>query len=277
MNVFTLSQLNLLLVNNLHKIQTLPFDIIVHLPRSGTIPASLLATYIRKPLASVDEYCADIIITRKSEFQSLKRILLVDDSIRTGIQMSQAIAKIKKVKPETEISILAVFSTPCKDRLVQPSLALLEHIDDNYIYPWFMWKTRKIANCAVDMDGVLCRDCTKDEDDEGANYSQFLDNAEIKFKPGFPIGWIVTSRLEKYRPQTEAWLLKHGIKYNNLIMGCWNSNRDRKGNAADWKASIYRRLPATLFIESSHKESLIIHAISDKKVWCVDTQEAFGC
>lgn len=275
MLVLDVAHLNRLLVEKLHEIRSLEFDVIVHLPRSGTIPASLLSTYLLKPLASVDEFCANMIFTRKSDFKTLHRILLVDDSVRTGVQMKAAVDKIKQLRPDAEILSLAVYSTnyPVGARLYQPTMYLYNHEDGDYIFPWFMWKTKKISQCAVDMDGVLCRDCTKDEDDDGENYKEFLKNALPKFKTKFPIGCIITGRLSKYRPQTEEWLKRHGIKYNNLIMGEWRDKETRKREgAANWKGKLYKKLPYSLFIESSDKEATIIHNISGKKVWCVDSQ-----
>lgn len=274
MHMHDLNELNILLVQNLHKIRAIPFDIIVHLPRSGTIPASLLSTYMLRPLASVEEYCRDIIITRKSEFSGTDKILLVDDSIRTGKQMTDAIQQIKRAKPDSTIYTLAIFSTKYK-RDFQPTLFLSEHEETEYIYPWFMWKTKRISQCAVDMDGVLCRDCTREEDDDGENYLNFIRRADPKFRTNHVIGAIVTSRLEKYRFDTEKWLSKRGIKYGQLIMGPWPSKEQRRGNSGTWKAGVYSSTAFSLFIESSVKESVVISHFSKKPVWCIDNQKLY--
>lgn len=270
-----LKELDLLIVQNLHRIRQIPFDVVVHLPRSGTIPASLIATYLKTPFASVEEYTRGIVNTRKAKFKTLHRILLVDDSIRTGIQMKKNIALIKRRRPDSEIYTLAVFSTKF-DRDFQPTLFLSEHAETMYIYPWFMWKTERIEHCAIDFDGVLCRDCTAEEDDDGEKYTRFLESACQKFHTDFPIGAIVTSRLEKYRPQTEAWLAERGYQYGSLIMGPWASKEERRGKQAEWKASVYRDLPQLLFVESSEREAKDIATLSGKAVWCIDTQQAYG-
>jgi orotate phosphoribosyltransferase len=270
----SLRELDLLIVKNLHRVRKIPFDVVVHLPRSGTIPASLIATYLKKPFASVEEYLAGIIYTRKSEYRDFERILLVDDSIRTGKQMQAAIDRIKAMKPNCTIYTLAVFSTKV-ERKLHPTLILSEHPELLYIYPWFMWKTKHISQCAVDMDGVLCRDCEPHEDDDGQEYEKFLELADVKFHTEFTIGAIVTSRLEKYRPQTEAWLKRHGFKYDQLLMGKWATKQERKGLAAAWKAKMYIHLNKQLFIESSEREAKEIARITGKPVWCIDTQEAY--
>lgn len=271
----TVEQLDRLIVDNLHAIRAIPFDIVVHIPRSGTIPASLIATYLCKPLASVDEYCRGILSFRKSRYDSKHRILLVDDSIRTGKQMLKYIDKIKRHRPGTEIYTLAAFSTQYP-REIQPDIKLYEHAEVMYIYPWFMWKTERIERCAVDMDGVLCRDCTPEEDDDGERYLEFIKGANPKFIPlQHKIGAIITSRLEKYRAPTEKWLQKHGIEYGTLIMGVWETKQERKGKQAEFKAMHYQGGPWELYIESSAKEAPAIAEQSGKPVWCVDLGRAF--
>lgn len=270
----TIENLNQLIVDNLPKIRQIPFDVIVHLPRSGTIPASILATYMSKAFASVDEYCQNIVSTRKSEYKDLKSILLVDDSIRTGVQILAAIAKIKKECPDTIIHTLVVYSTKT-DRLFQPTLVLSEHEDQDYMYPWFLWKSKRIQEFAVDLDGVLCRDCTKEEDDDGERYLNFLRTAEVKFHTKFTIGAIITSRLDKYKLETEEWLRNNKFQYRYLFMGQWASPKERKGKQAEYKAQHYKNWNLKLYIESSAKEAPEIARLSGKPVWCIDTSREY--
>lgn len=281
------THLDRLIVKNLHRIRSIPADVVVHCPRSGTIPASLIATYLCKPFASVEEYCSGIVNTRKSYYTDLNSILLVDDSIATGKQMSEFIAQIKAAKPDVKIYTLAVYSYRGANPSIKPTLILETHNDPDYIYTWFMFKTFRLNHCAVDMDGVLCRDVVEGEDDDngeytGEQYAKFLEGADLKFKPfdylqGRDVmGAIVTGRMEKYRPQTEAWLKKHDIKYNKLIMCPVKTKEERRAlNPAKWKASIYSRPEYKLFIESSEKEAKEIANISRKPVFCIDTMEQF--
>lgn len=75
-----------------------------------------------------------------------------------------------------------------------------------------------LERSCIDLDGILCKDPTNDENDDGQNYRHFLINVEPLLRPSVEIGWIVTRRLEKYRKLTEEWLRKHSIKYKNLVM-----------------------------------------------------------
>lgn len=274
--------LDKLIVKNLHRIRAIPADVIVHCPRSGTIPASLIATYLCKPFCSVEEYCHGIVNTRKSQYKDLNRILLVDDSIATGKQMGDFIRKIKAARPDTKIYTLAAYSFSGAKYTLNPTLVLDTHDDPEYIYSWFMWKTFRLKSCAVDFDGVLCRDAEPHEDDDGEKYMEFLSNAELKLKPfeydkgRDRIGAIVTGRLEKYREQTVAWLSKHGIKYDRLIMCPAATKEERRAlSPARWKASVYADPKYKLFIESSEKEAKIIAGLTKKPVWCIDTGEGY--
>jgi orotate phosphoribosyltransferase len=277
---FGVAHLNQLIVDNLHRIRALPFDVVVHIPRSGTIPASLIATYMARPLASVEEFCRHIVDARKSDCPRLDHVLLVDDSVRTGKQMRKSIDRILSERQGTKISTLAVYLSHDmrgQERVLMPDLFLHEHADSFYLYPWFMWKTPLLDMACVDMDGVLCRDATRDEDDDGPGYATFLGRAGLKFKPlSATIGWIVTGRLEKYRAETAAWLKAHGIAYSKLIMGPWRTKDERRGKAARWKAEVYRELPAKLFIESSESEARVIAEISGKTVWSVESGRSHG-
>jgi uncharacterized HAD superfamily protein len=130
-----------------------------------------------------------------------------------------------------------------------------------------------LAQCCVDIDGVLCLDPTEAENDDGPAYEKFLSEALPLFGPTRKIGWLVTSRLEKYRALTEAWLAKHGIQYDKLIMLDLPSKaeRQRLGVHGSFKADFYRKSDAILFIESEHQQALKIAELSGKPVLCVET------
>lgn len=277
-HVRTFEDMNLRIASALPVIRALPWDVIVHMPRSGTIPASLIATHLNAPFASVEEFCAGMIYTRRTNAGEAKRILLVDDSFRSGAQMADAIARILSAKPDTKITTLAIYRAPAPEEGVKAKLdmALCDEPDGDYAYPWFFWKSKRAKDYAIDFDGVLCRDATAAEDDDGEAYLNFLRKAQPKHLPTHPVGAIVTARLEKYRLPTEAWLVQHRVHFSRLIMGPWASNRERRGQAGAWKGEVYKGLRQKLFIESSEAQARTIAKVSGKTVWCVDTQKAFN-
>jgi orotate phosphoribosyltransferase len=281
----TYGEMERLIVANLHRIRALGSGVIVHLPRSGTAPAGMIATYLPAPLASVDEYCAGIVPDRKCPPYDRNLVILVDDCINQGKQATAAIDRILGANRKAFITLVAIYDCARDGGKGRnrpfPMMTFANHHggnDKHYLYPYYIWKSPRLKHCAVDFDGVLCRDATRDEDDDGPAYRHFLAEVEPKFLPlGYEIGAIVTARCEKYRADTVAWLARHGVKYGALHMGPWPGKDDRAGGmkAAKWKASVYAGLgpDITLFIESSVVQAREINVISGKPVFDVETMK----
>jgi uncharacterized HAD superfamily protein len=128
------------------------------------------------------------------------------------------------------------------------------------------------VNACVDFDGVLCLDPTKEENDDGPHYRQFLREALPLMLPTLPIGAIVSSRLEKYRGETEEWLHRHGVRYNELfLLDCASGEeRQRLKPHAQFKASVFRSNPFyQVFIESDPGQARQIASLTGKSVICV--------
>ena len=128
------------------------------------------------------------------------------------------------------------------------------------------------------MDGVLCVDPTKEQNDDGPQYINFLLNAKPLYIPTYPINSIVTSRLEKYRPQTEEWLKKYNVKYKNLYMlDLSTAEERRKLNChADFKAKVFSKCKdCNCFIESNREQAEKIFKLTNKTCICIETDEMF--
>jgi len=65
---------------------------------------------------------------------------------------------------------------------------------------------------------------------------------------------IVTCRLEKYRQQTEAWLIKHGVRYEELHMWDVPSKSERRGRFARHKIDILLLIKPDIFWESNRDQ-----------------------
>lgn len=282
----TYGEMERLIVANLHRIRGLGAGVIVHLPRSGTAPAGMIATYLPAPLASVDEYCAGIVPDRKCPPFDRNLVIMVDDCINRGKQASAAIERIKKANPAARVMVVAIYDCAREGvsarNFPYPLMTFAAHHggdNSHYLYPYYLWKSPRLRHVAVDFDGVLCRDATRAEDDDGLNYLRFLEDVQPKLLPlasiNPVIGAIVTARCEKYRRETEAWLSRHGVAYDMLHMGPWPGKVERAGGgkAAKWKASVYADMGSeiTLFIESSEVQSKEIHAITGKPVFSIET------
>lgn len=80
----------------------------------------------------------------------------------------------------------------------------------------------------------------------------------------------MTSRLEKYRKETEEWLSKHGVKYKKLYMYNGTAEERKKlGLHADFKAGIYKQIKdSNVFIESNPGQAKRIAELTKKNVIC---------
>lgn len=205
----------------------------------------------------------------RSKFKErpIKKVLIVDDSIGSG----KTIAAFRQKYDFASAGITAhygalYYSRAVRDRVDHAfrEVAPPRMFEWNFIHHGLMRKT------AVDMDGFLC--CDPRIDDDGEKYIAEITGARPIYIPSVPVLAVVTCRLEKYRPQTEAWLKRYGVKYKHLIMMDYKTKteRVRAGKHAQFKAEAYQMLGAELFIESSRSQAEKIRTITGKPVICIE-------
>jgi orotate phosphoribosyltransferase len=86
---------------------------------------------------------------------------------------------------------------------------------------------------------------------------------------------VVTSRLEKYRSETEQWLSDHQVEYSELVMldEPDADTRRRERLHVKHKADFYARSGTDLFIESDYAQAVQIAARSGRQVFAIDRRE----
>lgn len=273
LNVRSLADLNAAIVAGLHRIDRSAFDVVVGIPRSGMLPASIIATYLQKPLADVAGYAAGIVHGRSGKaLEPGARVLLVDDTVNKGRAMARAVEALPRARI-TRLCVFGPYQVPAAG-VVDISLA---DCPGPRVFAWNLLKHKRLARWAFDMDGVLCRDNTKAENDDGERYARFIAGAEPLFLPQRPVGHIVTCRLERYRSETEKWLRRHNVEFGELHMMPYATKAERMehGNRGGWKAGVARRVGAELFVESCPKQAGIIAREAGIPVWCASTQAVF--
>jgi hypothetical protein len=276
MNLRSVGDMDRTIANNLWRLDRSKFDVIVGIPRSGMIPASILATYLQMPLASLDGYLAGIVHGRSGrKLAASERILLIDDTSNKGGAMARAVAMLPKGVKAVRCAVYGPYQVDDPSKIID---VWFEDCRGPRGFAWNIMKHSRLPRWAFDFDGVLCRDPTKAENDDGPRYGEFLRNAEPLFLPNRPIGHIVTGRLEIYRPECVAWLKRYGIEYRQLHMMPYGSKAERmeamhtSGGRGGWKARIAREVGAEMFIESCPKQSAIIARSASIPVWCTGTQ-----
>lgn len=278
LNFKTIDDLNLVIVQHLHKLRQLNIDLIVGIPRSGMIPASLLAMYLQLPFTDVDGYNSKrwyirnkkITVSDNMPDKSLK-VLLVDDTINTGNAMRNVIKTLQS-NSDTIIKFAVYGSSKNRPEDID---YICEMCPLPRAFQWNIWKHDNAINWATDMDGVLCRDPSKKENDKGKELTNFYVNAEPKFLFTKPIKYIITSREEHHRAVTTNWLKKHNIIYEKLIMK--PSGHPGGDNAhGRFKSQVLNNLTdIELYIESDSKQATIISQLVNIPIWCTDSQKLF--
>lgn len=261
------------IVQNLWKIDRSKFDVVVGIPRSGMIPASIIATYLQMPLATLEGYIAGIVHGRSGRpTEARERILLVDDTSNKGGAMARAVKLLNgKARHITRCAVFGPYQVPIPKHIID---VWFEDCHGPRGFAWNLWKHARLRRWAFDFDGVFCRDPTREENDDGPRYRRFLLNAEPLFLPTREIGHIITCRLEKYRPECEDWLARHGIQHSGLHMMQYETKAERMehGGRGQWKAERLIETGADMMIESCPKQAKIIHRETGLPVWCIGTQ-----
>ncbi|WP_372760479.1 phosphoribosyltransferase family protein [Pseudoalteromonas sp.] len=262
---------------HLFKVQRLDFDLIVGLPRSGLTPASIMALYL-------NIHCTDLISlinnselktgrTRKSKNEHLKypqhakKILLVDDSIATGSSIKSDMQLIP-THLHSKITTCAIYSS-IKNRTDIDFF--LEYVPSPRVFEWNIFHHPILSATCMCIDGVLCVQPTVGQTNDAEQYREFILNAPALFIPSRKVFALVTSRLERYRKETELWLKEQNIEYQHLIM-CERNDKETVHNYAvyaQYKAAFFNKCKAELFIESEYQQSIEINNITHKPVFCV--------
>jgi orotate phosphoribosyltransferase len=275
----SIAELNGDIVEWLHRLPR-DLELIVGVPRSGLLAASILALHLNLPLTDVEGLIEGRVLQPGPRYTGTvadllgeqRRVLVVDDSILFGRQLESVKERINAASLPHTIRYAALYPAPGSEQQVDfffETIATPRCFEWNLMHhPWVLSKT------CMDIDGVLCRDPSSEENDDGPEYRQFLQRAERHYLPTAPIRWLVTARLEKYRSLTEEWLAANGVEYSELIMmGYPDMAARRAANAyASFKAEIYRRTGAILFVESSPALAAEIARLSGKSVFCLETR-----
>lgn len=258
------------IVGMLHKLP--PVDVVLGVPRSGMLPATMIATELGLPLgvAGGDFIGGGVRLTGSFSQKADRplegsRILLVDDTVNTGGSMR---------------SSQAATGLPC---ITCSVYAASEGTVDFYgsilpfprVFSWNLFHHVVLDETLVDMDGVLCLDPIP-FDDDGYAYQNALINTVPLHRPKKVRG-IVTNRIERWRGITEDWLAAHHISYEFLVMRPHATAALRRLDVSPgaYKATVYADSGATLFIESSDTQAAEIAQLSKKPVISVESYRLF--
>lgn len=275
MHYRSLNDLSNLLRSNLGRVPSV--DMVVGVPRSGLLVATILALLLNKPMGTIDSLLAHTFIKggyRSPALKDMKHVLVVDDTVNTGKQI-KALQQQLSTLP-LQITYLTAYYNPSVPHVFDIAL---EACPLPRFFEWNILHHPLLDQACFDMDGVLCEDPTPEQNDDGENYRKFLIHAKPLCIPTIALGHIVTSRLDKYRQETADWLRRNEVKYSrlHLLKGVTAAERASSNMHASFKASVYNSLPlAPLFVESNPLQSREIFQLSGKPVYCYTTNEFYS-
>lgn len=271
----SIADMNEAILNNLHKLPH-DIDLVVGIPRSGMLPANLIALYLNKSYTDIDSFIEGRIYSSGERGKNLqncviKKVLIMDDSLHSGNALNKAKEKLSDIIRKKKYDILfgVVYIIERNKQMID---FYCEVTGERRIFQWnFFHHSYYLKDAYFDIDGVLCPN--PPQDDDGPIYLDYIRNAPVLFKPSCEIDTLVSCRLEKYRKTTEDWLIRNEIKYKKLIMLDLpdKETRIKWGKHGVFKGKIYKDSNAPFFVESSYREAKDILRISKKTVFCVET------
>lgn len=263
--------------SNIHRLNK-SYDLVVGIPRSGMVPAYMIGLLKNLPVISYDEFVNDITPTKGDRnISSLsnevaRHVLFVDDSINLGNSYSRIMSRMPREYRGTPYSydFLAIYAS---EKNKYSDVIIFNEVKLPRLFQW-NYRNHAVAQYSCyDIDGVLCVDPSDEENDDGERYIDFVLNAKPLYIPNYKIKALVTSRLEKYRKETEVWLKKNNVIYDRLYMLDLPSKEERIKNKAHgkFKAQVYKDCTeAVLFIESNSKQAKEIFELTGKPVICTE-------
>lgn len=290
MKYITLSDLSNTIRKNIWKIPR-DIDLIIGVPRSGMIAASIIASYLNIPLIDIDSFIngskpwgglrAEYFITSHTQ---TNKILVIDDTVSSGRAMNETRKKISNIYNEKQFIYMCVYLEGWGENSVDLYLEDVRKYTENFtkivIYEWniFQHHPDLMNKCLYDIDGVLCVEPPDERNEE--EYIKYIKNATPLFIPRTKIGGIITYRLIKNLDITQKWLKDNGINYNEITM--FNANSwDERNNigipSEKYKADFYGSHDNyELFIESSDYQAKKIAEITNKAVYAVETNKMYN-
>jgi hypoxanthine phosphoribosyltransferase len=262
-------------------------DLVLGIARSGLIPAVYIATMLHRPVWTVGTFAErpqEIVPCgggwrmyglEQPEHPEPAKALIVDDTAWHGIAIQRTRELARRRWPHARIATAVVYA--------HPQVPILDYVacslSGSHLLEWNLFNTSHADpampgnGCGTALDGILCRQFTAEENDDGPRYLAALRMMPVLQRPNrAALPFIATARLEQYREETEAWLARAGIRYGELIMGPWATRAERDAaypdNVVQLKVEAIRRHKVHLFIESDPAQAALIREVSGAAVLC---------
>lgn len=133
-----------------------------------------------------------------------------------------------------------------------------------------------LSKACIDIDGVICRDPTPNQNANHALYLKFLKEVEPAISTDIPLGILVSARLEKYRPIIIEWLDKNHFQYQDVILFDAPNQHIRNllgfRNLVKFKYDALVKSGYDLFIESNYSIASALKQMNPNyQIFCTQT------
>lgn len=244
----------------------LPRDItlVAGIPRSGMIPAAILAAHLHLPLAELSaegvRHLAGGSRTRMMADATRGRVLVVDDTAYGGTALRRA----RRTLADVDALYAAVY---VRREVAGVADIYAEILPSPHLLEWNLMNNGPFrggahnrlygAGIACDFDGILCHDLASG----GAPGSPYLLPRMLACR------LIVTGRHESSRTATEDWLRAWGVRWDRLEMLPDGTSGTAEAIARH-KSQHYAGSDCGFFLESDPGQAARIHEITHKPVIC---------
>lgn len=246
--------------------QSIPWSVVkrlrgvVGIPRSGLIPAAVIAQAWNLPMLSLS---GEVMHGHRVVRSGGSELLLVDDSIYRGRAMFLA---------EQSVSGWHVGKTYRAAVYTCSGAIQLDFffraVNGRRYFEWNLLGHPDLARFGFDMDGVICEDPTV-VDDDSVRYGEHIAGLRPLNLPVVKVGAIITMRLEKWRSVTEEWLRQHDVPYRELVLCPAASVAERRElDYGQWKGEQALARGLEVFVESCRRQAAQIHRTSGLPCIC---------
>lgn len=280
MNSRTLDDMNKTIRKALHE-HKIPWQphVIAGVHKSGLLAATMFGAHLNVPVVPLRQlWEANWIHSglrtgikeadQDNFLAKSRRVLIVEDAAGTGKTFGQFVPKLPAKHKYFKV---CVFGT--KKQVPNFDL-VLDHCPGPRIFEWNWRDSVLLQGAVMDIDGVFCPDPpTPEERDNHKQYIHHIQTARPLYVPRKPVMALATSRLERFRPQTEQWLRDNKIQYKHLYMAPFKTPAERRiYKNFRVKADVYaNRKDAVLFVESHDKTARWIQQATKRPVFSVES------
>lgn len=180
MHYRSINDLNRIISENIYRIPH-DIDLIVGVPRSGMLVASLVALHCNKQLTDIDGYISGNMMSsglqrakigkKITSLEEVRRAMVIDDSLLNGTEMR----RVRDLVHSAGLTSKTIFATAlCNPERVNEVDLAFDLCPIPRVFEWNLMHGHMLKNCCVDIDGVLCLDPTNEQNDDGPKYHDFL-------------------------------------------------------------------------------------------------------